>query len=425
MKKMIIPALLLLFTFKATAQGTYDSIKRVIENYHGATNIIIPNVRQLVMEKLDSNDVAGAKKVYDYATTVLPAQGIICFYHYERVLLAYALHDEPFLVQHIQDTNNGARQNEDEYYRSLFFSRRRTISYPGNDDFYPSLKKYTLDHFAETRNNILTEGYFSKEAAGVLAVYLRFLLMDNKKEDFSATAIEKDIHETLGLHYTGRYKALVNTVMLENITPTALHFNFEAGAGLMFRGQDIKQYMRTSGSIYFLTGITYKKTVLELSFLENESKLRKTLPVKNETWFQDSTVITHNAFATLGYSVVDNARWNIYPFAGAAMAWMQPRYDGPAQSKKTVSGSGAGFITGVAIQFKNKSWSYRYSTRKGGDAYTYFAMRLSYATRRFNEPALRSNTFSCTISVMGHFGERVFFLPWSWFNGINRGVIRS
>lgn len=425
MKKITIPVLLLLFAFNAAAQKEYDSIKRVIEDYNGATNIIIPNVRQLMMEKLDSNDIPGARKIYDYAVNVLAAQGIISFYDYERVLLAYILLDEQFLRQHIQHVNNGFRNGEDEYYRSVFFSRSKRFSYPGNDHFYADLNEYTIANFEIIRKQIPATTQLSAEETGVLAVYLRFRLFDNKKEEFSATTIEKDIRKTLGSNYHGLYKALVNTVMLENITPTALHFSFEAGGGVLFRGQDLRHYLPTTIGIYFLTGVTYKKTVLELSFMENGSKLRKTLPVKNEIWREDSSVITHNAFATLGYSVVDNARWNIYPFAGATMAWMQPEYNGPTQSKKTVVGSGAGIIAGVAIQLKNKRWSYRYSTRKGGDAYNYCGLRLSYATRNFNDPALRSNTFQCTLSIMGHFGERVFFLPWSWFNGMKKGIVRS
>lgn len=416
--------LFLFFVVPVSAQDEYDSIRNVIEQYKSLPNVVIPNIHYLVMEKLEHNDIPGVKKIYHYVMNGSRLNPRDVFYDREHALLAYVLNDEHFLLQHLRQTNDTAAGKGECYtIRNRTFAYSYEV-YSSSSNFSEFITRYARAHFDSIRNNLEVSGIYTPETAQVLGVYLRFLLMDNKQEAFSAASIEKDTRQTLGSHYNGKFSKLVNTRILENITPTPLHFSFEAGGGIVFRGNDIKQYMPVTAGIYALTGITYKKAVLELSFMENESKLHKTLPVKNELWWKDSSVVTHNAFATLGYTVLDNQRWCIYPFAGATMAWMQPSHDGPTQLKRTVINSGAGIVTGIAIQRKNKRWSYRYTTRKGSDFYSYCALRLSYTSRSFKEPALRSNSFNCTLSIMGIFGERVFFLPWSWFNGINRGVIR-
>lgn len=416
MKKITIPVLLLLFAINVTAQKEYDSIKRVIENYNGATNIIIPNIRQMMMDKLDSNDLHGARIIYNYAADALLQQNIIAFFEYERLMLAYILNDERFLLEEMNRLNSG---RDDNHLVSL---SRRKYRYPtGDDDLGMQLRNYSTLHFEGILNNISVSPHILPEQAAILKAYYRFMLKDEENENFSAVRIQKETKQLLGNKYSGPYSYLVNTVIIENVIPTKLHFTFEAGAGAAFRGKDIKHYMPVMVSLDFRTGITYKRSIFEASFLVNGAKLKKPLPVKNELWQQDSSIVIQNVSATLGYFVIDNKRIAMYPFAGATMAWMQPEYNGPTQSKKTVSRSGAGMVAGIAFQYKLKGWSYRYSSRKGGDFYDYFGLRLSYMSRSFADPALKTSAFQCTISIMGNFGERVFFLPWSWFNGTRKG----
>ena len=418
MKKLFVFFLFNAGVYMVAAQSGYDSIKNVIEQYKGPGNIIIPNIRQIMTEKLEAGDLQGANLLYNYAADELEFTGVYSFFNHEKMWLAYILGDYRFLVQHTARLNSGNitsnyAQNEPGKH----------IYYPdGRDGLWQTVKNYTVNHFEQIRQQVLQEQTLQPEAAKLLTVYLRYSLSDNKKEEFSALRIEKEVKEFFGTKYTGTYAVLIQHGILDEITPTKLHFNFEAGIGPVFRGREMKKYMPVSAGIQALTGVQYNKIIFECAFQASGSKLHQSLPVKTETWSADSSMLMYAGAVTLGYLMVDNKRWAVYPFAGMNMAWMSPEYDGPVQSKTTKIKTEPGVTGGLAFQYKIKNWSYKYSTRKGGDFYHYLGFRVTYVNRNFNSVSLTGNALYCNFSIMGNFGERILFLPWSWFNGTRRGM---
>jgi hypothetical protein len=420
MKKLIISFLLWAFAFTAKTQSVYDSVRNVVEQYKGASNIIVPNIRQIVAAGLDSNQLHSVKPFYDYAVKALAQKNIYAFDTYEQLKLAYILGDYPFLLQYIGRLNNHSMPDYHQHTQTVSYN-----TYAADPDLlWVSIRKYLQQHFELIRKQVLENNSLQPEDAKMLCLYLRLYLYDAKNESFDAVRIEKEAKEFFGEHYEGRYAYLVQHGVLDEVTPTKLHFNFEMGLGPVFRGRQIKQYMPVSVGIQITTGINYKRSMLEFSFQASGSKLKKALPVKGETWNADSSMRLYGGSVTLGYLLVDNKRIALYPFSGVNMAWMSPEFDGPTQSKKTWLQSVPGFTAGMAMQYKWKKWGYSYSTRKGGDFYNYLGLRVAYVNRNFKSEQLTGNAWSCTFSFMGDFGERHLALPWSWLNGSKRGIYR-
>lgn len=414
--KKIIAALFLLLPFCSPAQNKYDSIQQVIEQYNGPLNSLTPKLRQILVNLADSNRITEAKPFYEYATIVLEPQKIYAIGYGEKLLLAYILEDYTFILNHIHQLNIGSMPNYFSYEEP---TRNHHLYIP--DRLSPVLRKYTITNFATIRNQLLNTTKLQKEESHILAIYLRYALADNKDDRFSAHALYNEANTFFGKNYEGRYAFLLKRVMLEEVTPTPLHFTFEAGLGPVFRGKQYKEYMPAAVGVQLRAGIAYKKTLLELAFMENGASLRNPLQVKNETWQTDSSMRVFTPSVTVGYFLYDTKRWAIYPFAGVNKTYMKPEYNGPTQLKRTVIQTRPGITAGVAVQYKFKKWAYSYSTRKGGDFYEYFGLRLTYMNRNFKSPAISGNAWACTFSFLGDFGERILPAPWSWFNGTRRG----
>jgi hypothetical protein len=421
MKKQITTFFLFLFVVSGKAQTNYDSLRIFVEQYKGASNIIVPNIRQIVALGLDSNRLASVKPFYDYAVNVIQQKNIYAFDTHEQLKLAYILGDYPFLLRYINQLNSRSMPDYHRHTQMVSYN-----SFPAEPDLlWASIGKYLQINFEPIRKQVLENNLLEPEDAKMLCLYLRLYLYDAKNEAFDAVRIEKETKEFFGEHYEGRYAYLVQHGVLDEVTPTKLHFNFEMGLGPVFRGRQIKQYLPVSVGIQITTGINYKRSVLEFSFQASGSKLKKALPIKGETWSIDSSMRLYGGSVTLGYLLVDNKRIALYPFSGLNMAWMSPEYNGPTQSKKTWIQSAPGFTAGLAMQYKWKKWGYSYSTRKGGDYYNYLGLRVAYVNRNFKGEQLTGNAWSCTFSFMGDFGERHLALPWSWLNGSKRGIYRG
>ncbi|MBL7726141.1 MAG: hypothetical protein JNM68_00570, partial [Dinghuibacter sp.] len=106
MKKIII-VLIITLPYFTTAQSRYDSIQQAIEQYYGPTNALLPKLRQLLVNLLDSNRITQAKPFYEYATAVLEPQKMYAISYGEKLMLAYIMEDYSFVLNHIHQLNIG------------------------------------------------------------------------------------------------------------------------------------------------------------------------------------------------------------------------------------------------------------------------------------------------------------------------------
>jgi hypothetical protein len=411
--KTIFIFLSCLISFKSvTAQ---QAVETEILNYKGANNIIIPNIRELIMHKIDSGNIEAAKAIYQYTITVVEPKENLVFYNYEKVLLAYLLNDYTYILQRISDLQTGIITPKNLYneWNKTYNGR------PDKDDLWRKLETKLKNNLSNIDAAIEKYYQHDPEKIEVLKMYIRFFMSQEDHIECTATAINQRVKAFKKAYSNSVYSKYVKQIVEKTLSPKHFRYGSEINFGLVVPKGNIATLRKTDINFSGVLNLNYKKWLLQIGYQFNGFTLKKDLPVKNETWVKDSSIEHHQFSTTLGYMLIDTKRVGIYPTIGESISFINHESNAATQSKHNRIYSTLAPTFG--IKFLYKYYVQSHSTRKGGDGFSYTAFNIQYCNNNFkNVTALNGGNVYFSISLLAHIAERSLLFPQLWGSTGNR-----
>lgn len=299
MKTPIIFFSLLLYMFFGFAQN--DSIYKEIQTAPPAKTVLLPTIRQVLMEKLLANDKTKTIEVVKYIETEIDDD-----YHtgltinerwglylwtgqYDRLLSAVRNFDSTFIIAY----NKRIRPREDALLRVMI------------DVF----KASSVDRKLQIENSQQTKE--EKAFLSLLNPYLTDVPVNRKQLDQDAKAFVSNYPHSPYTYFTNRYIS-----PQEVLNKWGCGLDFSLGYGVFT--QNVAQNLRNFGEIGIGFELYYKKWTLFLRDNIGISRTKQDIAIANTIWAKQSQANITQLSATMGYSLINTSKLQVKPFIGLA-----------------------------------------------------------------------------------------------------------
>jgi hypothetical protein len=406
MKKVII-VILVALPFSLFAQT--NTVQIYIENYKGANSIMIPNMRELIAEKIDSGLITEAKDIYNFAVGIYEPKGNLVFYKQEKIIISYLLglyENINFRIKEIQSPNVTFQEA---------YSESRDIKNYAKYDFFEANMLQKLTKKKDSIILDINEKYKAdEEKKTILVIYFKYFISNKIPLSYTTQYIYDEATDFLKKYPTSIYKDYVADKILKRITPKKWRYGMDVSGGGSFLSHANNFKNNASPAININMNFNYKNFLFQAGYQIQEYNLNTTVAVKNDTWVKDSALFLHQFKLTAHYFLHDGKRVAILPSVGTCFAIVNPAHSNDFQSTKTKLYSNPAAVIGLKLMFKNIKSMDSYSIRKGGDAFSYCALNFSYSSFKFNDyPNFNSQQFTASFSIMAHLADvSLFILPY-------------
>ncbi len=406
MKKVIV-LMLLGLPFSCFAQTS--TVQTYIENYKGANSIMIPNIRELIAEKIDSGLITEARDIYNFTVGIYEPKGNLVFYKQEKIIISYLLglyENIDFRIKEMQDP--GVKFQ-------IAYSENRAIKNYAKYDFFEA---NMLQKLVKKKDSILVDlnEKFKTEddKKAILVLYFKYFIANKIPLSYATQYIYDEATYFLKKYPNSIYKNYVTDKILKRITPKKWRYGMDIAGGASFLTQSTNFRNTASPAINLNINFNYKKILFQAGYQIQEYNLNTTIAVKNDTWVKDSTLFSHQFKLMAHYFLYESKRLAILPSVGTAVAIINPAHSNDLQSTKTKIISHPAPVVGLKFMLKNIKSMDSYSTRRGGDAFNYCALNLSYSDFKFNNYSSFDNQqFTASFSIIAHLADiSLFILPY-------------
>jgi hypothetical protein len=409
MKKTVLSFILLLGFLSCTAQ--YEQIENQIKNYVSAGKTTIPDIRELMIRKIDSGLTAEAKQLYRYIYSVYEPKGNLVFYNDERILICYLIAEYDYILERIAAIQDG-KINKYNFYR---YGTDLHMAIPTADHTFEYLQKKALDGFDRIIQNIYSYSRVP-ETADLLTVYFLFFNDPKAHPGTGAAEIMQKAASFLKKYPGSAYNKYIKNTVLKNILPKDFRYGMEWNLGLQIPKGNMQKIRKTDAGFSVLFNVNYKKWLVQTGYQLNSFDLQKNLLIKNDTWQKDSVIEHHEFNIQAGYFLIDTKRIGLVPNIGAGFSLLQPAHNGPTQNIRTRIFSSVSPNIGLKLLWKCKKSMDSYSIRKGGDGFNYWALGFRYSNYTFpNYRQIGGKNISVSLSFIAHLADfsSLFFFYWN------------
>lgn len=369
-------ALLSLFLFFfSVLHAQQDSLQQEIIYYPSSKSQIISSGRSLLLDRFMEGDLGKVKEVRNYLVNEVQNEDYLALYPIEYWLLLYWSGEYEKLLTHITGFDQAAMERVEQQIK------------PSYDMLYTKLSGKTLLNLREVKAKI-DNAQVQEVDKDFLLLFLEYLLSNPDDPLKEQQRINQLADEFLTSHPGSEYENYIRENLRFKFVPSnwGLAFEFFSGYGL-FTG-NLSDEFKNNIPIGIAFDIEYKKLTLYLRNYIGFSFTKKEQPHNTGVWKEDSQVRVYLPEATFGYSILDNNRLKVSPFAGIASTSISPT-DYDIQKDPDIEDAGLDFTTtytaGLNVDFK-LNWNTGLLTLDDSKhSYWFVRLRYGFSAPQFGE----------------------------------------
>lgn len=309
--RTIIYALVLFLNFFSPAVAQQDSIRTEILNFPDPPGILISKGRTMLYEKLLANDTAKARQVFDYLET-FENQKVIAFYPPEKWMIWLWLGK-------YEKTINDIVSLESAWFNT---NQREQYQLPAVDALSKNLGAMTNAQYALINYRIESSDRPQAEKA-FCKLLLQYVLGE---EQASQQQLNKASNTFIEQYPSSPFESFIRKYIRHEVKPSNLGLGFEFFSGYGIFTGNLKENFKHNVPVGVAFDITYKKFALYLRDYIGFSKTKKEIPFSSGPWKNNAQARVFLPEASIGYIVLDNARFKLAPFAGVSSTDISPTF---------------------------------------------------------------------------------------------------
>ena len=365
MRCLVLSSFFFIFSF-SMMYSQQDSLQQEILDYSNTKSQIISRGRGLLLDKFMERDLQKVSEVREYLVNEVQDDDYLALYPSEYWLLLYWTTDYEELLHSITNFDN-------EDWEKM--SRQIPPTY---DRLFAKLRESTLNSVDQVKNRLIAAD-LEPEDQDFLLLYLEYLLTNNEDVLQEQKTINSLADEFLARYPNSAYETYVRENIRYIFVPSKWGFAFEFFSGYGLFTESLSEDFENNVPMGVAFDIEYKKFTLFLRNYIGFSFTKKELPYDTKVWKEDSQVRVFLPEAALGYSIIDNNRLKISPFAGIASTSISPT-DYDIEKQPEIENAGHDFTTtytaGINVDFK-LNWGTGLLTLDDSK-HSYWFVRLRY-----------------------------------------------
>jgi hypothetical protein len=364
---MLRNLLLLFFFFTfAISHAQSDSLQQEILNYEGTKSQIISSGRSLLLDKFIEEDLNKVKEIKGYLINEVENDDYLAIYPGENWLLLYWTREYEELIDVIIAFDENALEKLGQQIK------------PEYDMLYAKIQQKTYIDKPVLKWEIERSNLSSADQ-DFLLLFLEYLLSNPEDPQNEQERINNLADNFIAKHPESNYVGYIK----ENIrfryvsSNWGLAFEFFSGYGL-FTG-NLSENFKNNVPMGVAFDVEYKKWTLYLRNYIGFSSNIEDRSFNGGVWEKDKQVRIYLPEASLGYTVVDNKRLKISPFAGIASTSVGPT-ESDIEQNPGVEDAGLDFTTTYTGGF-NLDYKLNWGTgllAPNSPKYSYWFIRLRY-----------------------------------------------
>lgn len=367
-------------------------LEQEILNYSETQSELISKGRRMLLDKFLEGDIAKVKEVKDYLLSEVQDEDYIALYPGEQWMMMYWTGEYEELADTILKVNQE------------FIEKLQIKIAPERDFLYTKLIERSWNNLPmlEEKINNTTLDVKSKD---FLLLHLNFMVSGEPIGKLSQEDVNTMASLYLETYPENNFENYIRNNIRYNFEPSkwGLGFEFFSGYGI-FSGELAEMY-NNHGVLGVAFDIEYNRFTLYLRNYIGFAKTKQDRENAGIAWSKDSPAQMFFPEASIGYTVIENDKIKLSPYAGIGAADISPittDLEQRPELEKLEVGFSPSYTVGVNLNIK-LGWKVDpFLTIRQDKSYWFLRLRYGYTMPQFNDYPMHSgNVHQLTIGIGG------------------------
>lgn len=300
---------LFLFVFISFVSAQKDSITNEILSTQSKTELIDKG-RQLLLDKINTGDKVRSLAIFNYLKSEVADDYYNAFILDEKWLLDFWLGEYQSLLLEVQNIEKVGAAN-------------KTKIYPRKDALLTAIKNQVFVVDTDIRLQITNSDKSAEEKAFLILLF-RWVCFANGQSALNREIINQEAQAFLNNYPSSIYNNFTRKHILYELSTSNWKLEGDIFGGYACLSNMLKKNFNNVGTFGFTLGLGYKKWELLLRDELGFSRTKMPITLNQVTWAKKSAVQFVNGEIGLGYTVIENKRLKITPFAGVGFISFSP-----------------------------------------------------------------------------------------------------
>ncbi len=311
--KRFVFFLTLIISCSCFAQTDSISIGKKITDYKPSKSELIAKGRQMLLDEFYAGNMGIVTKVIDYFDKEINDKYTVALWPAERLLLYYWAGEYEKIIDF-----NAYQVNE------LSESRTQLIIRPADHAVYYEVAAASVEHYNELLDDI-EQAEFSDEAQDFLVLLLDRILSMDHPDFISREKLNDNADKFIADYPYSPMTDIVKQYVLDRWEIGDWVFGVNFGGGYTFTSGNMTDYFRPQANICMSADVYYKRSAFYFMIQGGFGDLHKDIRINDvDVWEKGTPSDVTSIGLCLGYSIFDNARLRITPFAGVSFGFAEP-----------------------------------------------------------------------------------------------------
>lgn len=312
MKNFIFSGIFFFAFFGLFAQNDTLSVDQRIASMPLSPFERISKGRQLLSEEFEAGNMDEVRRIMNYLDTKVDDTGHLSLWNNERMMLYYWTK---------------------EYDKIILFSIQPKIGYSMQPIVYPpndGLDRKIIDKTGENFNRLseeISKKNFSEDTNSFLRLLLMRLLLDREERFVALEEVNKGAEDFIRDYPASPLCATVKEEILYTFVLSDWGFGMSFSGGYASTFGNIDDVFDIKGNFGININAYYKRFAFSFMIQPYFGKLLQDIPVNDTRWEKGEASNLVSFGLTAGYSILNNKRFRITPFAGIVLSTAGPEKD--------------------------------------------------------------------------------------------------
>ncbi|TBW27580.1 hypothetical protein [Gramella sp. KN1008] len=382
--------LIMCFLVSVASNAQNEDLEQEIMNYSDSKSQLISKGRKLLLDSFMEENIQKVRKIKDYLVTEIEDEDYVALYPSEEWMILYWTGEYYALMDMVL-----------EFSEEDFAEFQRKIT-PEKDQLYFKLVERSMAEIEELESKIIASS-LEQEQKDFLILHLNYMVSGEPLN----TVPQEDINEMADLYLdkysSGKFHDYVRNNIRFRFKSSNWGFGFEFFSGYgIFNGEISDQY-NNHAPMGVALDVEYKNFTL---FLRNYIGFSKTLRDREfdqGTWEKGAAVLVFLPEASIGYSVLENDKLKLSPFAGIGAAAVSP-ITADVEKRPELEDLQIGFSTAYTLGVNlNMKLGWETGTLIPNEkTYWFVRLRYGYTIPQFDDyPGYNGNVHTLTLGIGG------------------------
>ena len=293
--------------------SSYISVADRIAGYKPSKLELISKGRRMLLDEFRKNNMDAVAEIVHYFEKEINDKNHVGLWPVEQILLYYWIEEYSEIINY-----SNYRLDDGPV------SRNRGIIYPTDNSIYNEVITASIDDFNFLKEGIL-EQKFSEDAEAFLILLLKRILADEDSKFISMEQVNKEADKFIANYSYSPLTGIVKKYVSYKWVIGDWVGGFYFGGGYTIPSGNMLDYVSSKGAVSFSFDVYYKRSAYMLSAQMGIGKTQQDIFVKDYGYWEKGESSNLSSIGlSLGYSVFDNIRFRITPFAGISFGAIYP-----------------------------------------------------------------------------------------------------